>query len=381
MMPCVSAARIHALDFGHEHSPPHDLTPDFAALRAIGWPHDGLPAGGDWAQQLAMHPQARPARVVEQHRSGYIVAEHVDTGYAVESLPDWQRPRLAADARPAVGDWLLVTGNAHGNARAVALLPRRTVIKRSSAGKHYGQQLIAANIDTVFIVSSLDGDFNTRRIERYLLLVRGGARPVLVLTKTDKNALTDAMHAEIDTLDIDVCHVDARDQNSVAALHAWLGPGTTAVLVGSSGVGKSTLTNTLLGTGRMKTGAVRERDARGRHTTTHRALIALPTGACLIDTPGMRELKPTGEEDLVEDGFADVETLAAQCRFRDCRHAAEPGCALRAAVANGGLDAARFASYCKLRTEIEAAARAAEARNADRAASGARRSSSRSRRR
>jgi ribosome biogenesis GTPase len=134
------------------------------------------------------------------------------------------------------------------------------------------------------------------------------------------------------------------------------GPGHTAVLVGSSGAGKSTLTNALLGTERMKTGEVRERDARGRHTTTHRALIPLPSGGCLIDTPGMRELKPTGEEDLAEGGFADVETLVAECRFSDCRHEGEPGCAVRAALDAGVLDAGRFAHYAKLRDEVAGAA-------------------------
>ncbi|MES1928054.1 GTPase RsgA [Salinisphaera dokdonensis CL-ES53] len=340
------------------------MTPDYPALRAIGWPHEGAPADSNWAELMAAHAAARPARVVEQHRSGYIVAENIETSYAVESLPDWQRPRLPSDQRPAVGDWLLVTGGPDGNAQAAALLPRRTTIKRSSAGKHYGQQLIAANIDIVFIVCSLDGDFNPRRIERYLLLVRGGARPVVVLTKTDIAAERDpsgvddtrAAVAELEAQDVAVCNVNATDAASVAQLRAWLGPGTTAVLVGSSGVGKSTLTNTLLGEQRMKTGAVRATDARGRHTTTHRALIPLASGACLIDTPGMRELKPTGEEDLAEDGFADVEALATECRFRDCRHASEPGCAVRAAIDAGTLEPGRFANYQKLRDEIAGAA-------------------------
>jgi ribosome biogenesis GTPase len=331
------------------------LTPDFAALRAIGWPHVTRPTEGEWAALMAAHPSARPARVVEQHRSGYVVAESADGSYGVESLPDWQRPRLPSEQRPAVGDWLLVTGDAGGNAQAVALLPRRTTIKRSAAGKHYGQQIIAANIDIVFIVCSLDGDFNPRRIERYLLLVRGGAHPVVVITKTDIGDAGAAM-ADLEACGIEVFAVDARDSTSVAGLNRWLGPGTTAVLVGSSGVGKSTLTNTLLGERRMKTGAVRETDARGRHTTTHRALIALPSGACLIDTPGMRELKPTGEEDLAEDGFADIEALAAHCRFRDCRHASEPGCAVRAAIEAGDLDAGRFGNYRKLSEEIAGAA-------------------------
>ena len=332
------------------------MIPALAALRAIGWPYEGAPPPGDWADVLAAHPSARPARVAEQHRSGYVVADGPGPGFTVESLPEWQRPKCPPAARAAVGDWVLLEGT-----RVVALLPRRTVIKRGAAGEHYGQQLIAANIYTVFVVCGLDADFNPRRIERYLLLVQGGGtEPVVVLTKADHadadaDAARTTLAASIGDA-VAVVAVNARDPGSVAALLPWLGPGRTVVLVGSSGAGKSTLTNSLLGIERMKTGAVREGDERGRHTTTHRALIPLPSGACLIDTPGMRELKPTGEEDLAEGGFADVEALAAACRFRDCRHEREPGCAVRAAIQAGTLDAQRFANYLKLRDEVAGAA-------------------------
>src|SRR3546814_23805 len=378
---------------------------------------------------MAAHPQARPARVVEQHRSGYIVADGPGEGFAVESLPEWQRPSgyrkgsSSQDQRAAVGDWVLLDGK-----RIVALLPRRTAIKRGAAGEHYKQQVIAANIDTVLVVSGLDGDFNPRRIERYLLLVHGGgAQPVVVLTKADRDdsdvqaaidalvgvagqdvpvfavsakdrdsgAVPDpwlracvgrrvgrgrrggagwgvgvakvgrgdgdvrvAMEARVGGAGqgVAVCAVNAKDRDSVAVLDPWLRAGMTGVLVGSSGAGKSTLTNTLLGVEKMKTAGVRESDARGRHTTTHRALIPLPSGACLIDTPGMRELKPTGEEDLAEGGFADIEALAEQCKFRDCRHDREPGCAVRAAIEAGTLDPQRLANYFKLRDEVAGAA-------------------------
>src|SRR5690606_24602184 len=228
-----------------------------------------------------------PARVVEQHRTGYLVAEGPGEAVAVESLPQWQRPKCPPSERAAVGDWVLVE-----EGRIVALLPRHGVIKRAIAGEHYGQQLIAANIDTVFVVCGLDADFNPRRIERYLLLVQGGGvAPVVVLTKADQagseaSAAREALAARLGG-EVPVLAVDARAPAGAAALQPWLGPGRTAVLVGSSGAGKSTLTNALLGEERMKTGAVRERDSRGRHTTTHRALIPLPGGACLIDTPGM----------------------------------------------------------------------------------------------
>lgn len=356
-----------ALESAHDDRPRPRLTSGFTALRAIGWPFEGVPAAGPWAETMAAHPQARPARVIEQHRSGYIVAQDIDGGYAVESHPDWQRPAgyrkdmTPNQQRPAVGDWLLVEGEAPDPAVAVALLPRRSAIKRGAAGEHYKQQVIAANIDIVFVVCGLDGDFNPRRIERYLLLVQGGGvQPVVVLTKADRDdadtAGALAALAAVAGPEIAVLAVNAKDRASVAALERWLPPGSTAVLVGSSGAGKSTLTNTLLGVEKMKTAAVRDSDARGRHTTTHRALIPLPTGACLIDTPGMRELKPTGEETLVEGGFADVEALADACRFRDCRHDREPGCAVRAAIATGALDPARFANYLKLRDEVAGAA-------------------------
>ena len=337
-----------------------DASPDFPRLRLIGWPYAGLPEDAAWADLFAAHPQARPARVSEQHRSGYVVAEGPEDALKVESLPAWQKPRYPSHQRAAVGDWVLLEGSASGRSRIVALLPRHTSIKRGAAGEHYHQQVIAANVDTVFIVCGLDDDFNPRRIERYLMLVGGGgAEPVVVLTKADQ---TDYAPDAVDTLaelaaqDITVCAVNAKDPASVAALHGWLGTGRTAVLVGSSGAGKSTLTNTLLGIDKMKTAAVRETDSRGRHTTTHRALVPLPSGACLIDTPGMRELKPTGEEELTESGFADIEALAGQCKFRDCSHQTEPGCAVRAAIECGDIDGERFLNYLKLRDEVAAAA-------------------------
>ena len=352
-------------------------TPPDLALQAIGWPlaDDGLPSEPAWREALVLRPHARPARVVEQHRSGYIVADGPEHSFPAESLPEWQRPATyrkgdsAPEERPAVGDWVLIEGNPE-KAKIVELLPRRTAIKRAAAGEHYKQQLIAANVDTVFVVCGLDADFNVRRIERYLLLVRtGGAEPVVVLTKSDIADTESAVAISVLDLaahDIAVRAVNAKDPDSVAALNPWLQPGRTAVLVGSSGAGKSTLTNTLLGIEKMKTGEVRENDSRGRHTTTYRALIPLPSGACLIDTPGMRELKPTGEEDVAEN-FSDIEALAEQCKFRDCKHQREPGCAVRAAIEAGKLDPQRFANFLKLSEEVASAANKAANRRAQKA--------------
>ncbi len=336
--------------------------PDYPSLQRIGWPWDGPPQDPAWQALCARHPDGRPARVSEQHRTGYALAEGPEAGFRVESPPEWQRrPVFTADGIPlheraAVGDWVL-----HDGRRILAMLPRRSAIKRAAAGEHYQQQVIAANVDTAFVVCGLDADFNPRRIERYLLLVGGGgAQPVVVLTKVDLNGEGRELALEaledIRALGVPVLAVNAKDPDAAAALAPWLSPGCTAVLVGSSGAGKSTLTNSLLGRERMKTGAVRASDSRGRHTTTHRALIALPSGACLVDTPGMRELKPTGEEELADGGFGDIEELATQCRFNDCAHLNEPGCAILAAIEEGELDEGRVANYLKLRGEIAGAA-------------------------
>jgi len=343
-------------------------------LQAIGWRWTPASLDPEWAAAMNAHPQARPARISEQHRSGYLVAESVDASHRAESLPEWQRAgsyrkgEVTPESRPAVGDWVLVEGEAPNALRIVALLPRFSAIKRGAAGEHYRQQVIGANIDTVFVVCGLDADFNPRRIERYLLLVGGsGVQPVIVLTKSDKDgADVEAALQELRALDEPVLSVNAKDRASVAALEPWLGEGQSVVLVGSSGAGKSTLTNTLLGIDRMKTGAVREGDDRGRHTTTHRALIALPSGACLIDTPGMRELKPTGEE-VVAESFADIEVLAARCKFNDCKHLKEPGCAVRAAIDAGEVDAQRVANFLKLSDEVAGAANKLATRMAQKA--------------
>jgi len=329
------------------------------ALQAIGWPPAHAPHGAGWRALHQAHPGTRPARVIAQHRSGYRVAEGAFDEFPAQAPPEWRgmgQRRMDPLARASVGDWVLLDGR-----QIVALLPRHSAIMRAAASEDYRQQLIAANIDVAFILCGLDGDFNPRRIERYLLLVQGQAlEPVIVLTKADLpeadgEAARDAL-AAITAQGVALIVVNARDARSTQQLAHWLAPGITAVLIGSSGAGKSTLTNTLSGQARMKTGAVRAGDARGRHTTTHRALIPLPSGACLIDTPGMRALKPTGEEDINEGGFSDIEALSARCRFHDCQHLSEPDCAVRPAMAAGTLDPARLAHYRKLQDALNAAA-------------------------
>lgn len=269
----------------------------------------------------------------------------------------WTRKGFAPEQRAVVGDFVRLEQDQD---QIIELMPRSSLLQRGAAGEHLKVQPIAANIDTVLVVTGLDRDFNLRRLERYLVLVNAsGARPVLVLTKADRCEDVAALRTQLAAIEgggVPVLALNARDPTSAAQLAPWLGPGNTVVLVGSSGAGKSTLTNTLMGRDRMKTGAVRSSDSRGRHTTTHRALLTLPHGGCLIDTPGMRELKLTGVEDVADNVFDDIEALAAQCRFRDCRHQAEPGCAIRAAEQAGTLDPARLGNYLKLIAERSAAA-------------------------
>ena len=340
-------------------------TDAFAHLRPIGWSDDP-------PERLQAAAGQRVARVVGQHRSGYDVAEAADDLRRVQPPAAWTRPRGDPTVRAVVGDWVVL--DAEGK-NITAVLPRHALLKRGAAGEHYRQQLIAANVDHVLVVSGLDADFNPRRIERYLLVIQAsGAAPVLVLTKADKGADVGAALqalAHVAEGGIPVHALNAKDPAQVAVLHPYLGAGRTVVLVGSSGAGKSTLTNTLLGVERQKTNTVRENDSRGRHTTTNRVLLPLPQGGCLIDTPGMRELKLSGEEDLADGGFEDVEALAAGCRYSDCGHSNEPGCAVNAAIEAGTLTEARYAHYCKLRDERDAAAtsladRRAEEREANR---------------
>ena len=338
------------------HAHPDDL----ARLRALGWPDD------DTAREaLAAAPGARLARVASQHRTAYDIALGAEDVRRVQPPVPWTRPRFPPDERAAVGDW--VTLDESGKTIA-GLLPRRSVLKRGAAGEHHRQQLIAANVDHVLVVVGLDQDFNPRRIERYLVLIRAsGASPVLVLTKADECEIVEDcidLLLEVSESGVPIHAVNAKDPASTAVLHPYLGPGRTVVLVGSSGAGKSTLTNTLLGRQKMKTNAVRANDSRGRHTTTARVLLPLPQGGCLIDTPGMREVKLSGDEDVVES-FDDIERLAADCRFRDCAHVGEPGCAVRAAIEDGSLDEARFANFAKLRDELEAAATSQAERKAE----------------
>ncbi len=302
-------------------------------------------------------PGLRVARVIAQHRAGYELHDG-DHAFNAQPAPRFIKPGIDPSERPAVGDFVLVTSTKPPSIERI--LPRRSELARAAAGERHQRQLIATNIDTVMVICGLDGDFNPSRIERYLMLVEGsGARAVIVLTKADTS---DKVVTTIDELrkrvpaSTPIHAVNAKSADSIAPLLAYFGPGSSTVLVGSSGVGKSTLTNSLLGESRQATNSVRETDSRGRHTTTYRALIQLPSGGCLIDTPGMREIKLTGEETLDGDQFGDIDELAQTCRFGDCSHLGEPGCSVRAALEDGRLDNERWHNYLKLRDELASAA-------------------------
>jgi ribosome biogenesis GTPase len=275
---------------------------------------------------------------------------------------------------PAVGDWVVLErgDGADAVARVHAVLPRRSVFSRGggdgsrdAGARTAGEQVVAANVDFVFLVSGLDDDLNLRRIERYLALAwSSGAEPVVVLNKADRHPDVDAAIADVAAAapGVPVRPVSALTRDGVDGLRDWLGTGRTGALLGSSGVGKSTIVNALIGEERQATGAVREDDSRGRHTTRHRELIVVPGGGLLVDTPGMRSLELLDGDEALDRAFGDIEALAAECRFTDCGHDHEPGCAVRAALVTGELDPARLASYRKLEREVRHAERRTDPR-------------------
>ena len=266
---------------------------------------------------------------------------------------------------PAVGDWVAVRGEL-----AVAVLPRTSAFVRTVAGRTSAAQVVAANLDTVLVVDALSGEARLRRVERYLAVAwSSGAAPVVVLTKADLCEDVGAVVEQVreDALGVEVLAVSSVTGEGVEAVRALLATGRTGAMVGPSGVGKSSLVNALSGETIADIGEIRESDGRGRHTTTARELHLLPGGGLLVDTPGMRELALYDDGDGVDTAYADVALLAADCRFRDCRHRTEPGCAVAAAIDDGSLDPARYSAWRKLQAEahrqllrVDARARAAE---------------------
>ncbi|MEZ5558975.1 MAG: ribosome small subunit-dependent GTPase A [Pseudomonadales bacterium] len=312
-------------------------------LRALGW-------SAFFQQQLDPDEAATlvPARVVAVERSGLTL--QFDGGEVTVPLGGrWFQ--LEAEDRPTIGDWVLLNARRDTVER---LLGRKSLLKRVAAGRASEVQLLAANVDTVFLVTSCNEDFNPSRLERYLALaLDSGVQPVVVLTKRDLTTVPEDFVAAVRRLsrDVPVELVDARDPVSLAGVRAWCGEGQTVALLGSSGVGKSTLVNSLSGDSVQLTQDIREDDAKGRHTTTSRSLHRLPDGGLIVDSPGMRELALGDVEEGVRALFEDIDALAARCRFRDCAHQGEPGCAVRAAIEAGELDERRLDSYRKLQRE------------------------------
>ena len=291
------------------------------------------------------------ARVTSVHRERFGIAGDFGEGFARLKAGEYY---AGEEIFPTAGDFVRIDYIENGDSRILATLPRRTVFTRREPGPIPREQAVAANFDYVFILQSLNRDFNPKRLERYLTLSwQSGATPVILLTKADLvEDYWDYLTAvERVATGVNTHVISARTGQGVNRLGAYLQPGKTVVFLGSSGVGKSSLVNALAGKEIMAVSEIREDDSKGRHTTTHRQLLMLPTGAMVIDTPGMRELGMWDVSEGLTDAFADVEQFIGKCRFSDCSHEREPGCAIRTAIAAGELDIARWESYRKLKEE------------------------------
>lgn len=301
--------------------------------------------------------QVRPGRIIADHGHKYRVATERGEGWAEMS------GRLQFDLGersefPAVGDWVALRflGETGGDAVIHGLLPRSSRISRRAAGSVPTEQVVAANVDLLFLVAALNLDFNLRRLERYLIMAwNSGASPVIVLSKADLCDEPERYVAEAESVapGVPVIAVSALEDLGREQVDALLKPGVTVALTGSSGAGKSTILNWMAGEDVQKTQAIREDDSRGRHTTTHRELFVLPQGAVMIDTPGMRELQLWDDDGGWSEAFGDIEELAKGCRFGDCRHQREAGCAVREALQNGQLERRRFENYLKTQRELK----------------------------
>jgi ribosome biogenesis GTPase len=324
-------------------------------LQSLGWDDSFTEAFRPYEQDGLV-----PARAAVEHRTEYVV--YTEQGELRAQIAGRLRH---ADEHPAVGDWVAVAARpGEDRATIVAVLPRRSAFVRKAVLAETKPQVVAANVDVVFVVCGLDANYNVRRIERYLTLAwESGAQPVVLLTKSDLCEDADMRVYEVESIafGVPVHAVSAPCGDGVELVRSYVPARKTAALLGSSGVGKSTLVNALVGDELLETREIRE-DGRGRHTTTHRQLVPLADGGLVVDTPGMRELQLWDAGEGLETAFEEIAQLAARCRFSDCAHRREPGCAVRRALADGTLDLERFESWRKLERELERLARKQDGR-------------------
>ena len=308
---------------------------------------------GFTADMLTGQYSGIPARVTAVHKDRYAIVCQEGETYARLKTREYYG---GFEAFPTAGDFVMIHYIPNGDSQIIATLPRKTYFARRDPDPGRGEQAVAANFDYVFVMQSLNMDFNPKRLERYLTIAwQSGAIPVILLTKADltPDYAEQLMAAEHVAPGVSIHAVSARTGFGLESLAPYLQPGKTVVFLGSSGVGKSSLVNALAGKEVMTEGGIREDDSKGRHTTTHRQMLMLPGGVMIIDTPGMRELGMWEVSEGLGSAFADVEQFLGKCRFRDCRHDREPGCAIRAAIESGELDAARWESYQNLSNEAE----------------------------
>ncbi|AEG60396.1 ribosome small subunit-dependent GTPase A [Desulforamulus ruminis] len=318
-------------------------------LISLGW-------NDFWEEHFRNYQQPgfKAGRIAAEYKGIYRV--YTEKGDFLAGISGKMRYQAAVrDHFPAVGDWVVLRDEDEASPVIHAVLPRKSKFSRKVAGKATEEQIIAANVDTVFLVTALNKDFNLRRIERYLTLAwESGANPVIVLSKADlcQDIPNKVQNAEAIALGVPVYVISSITGQGIESLEFHLGEGRTVALLGSSGAGKSTLINRLMGKPAQRTRDIRQGDDRGKHTTTSRELFLLPRGGLVVDTPGLRELQLWDSHEGFHETFEDVEFYAGQCRFTDCRHTSEPGCAVKRALAEGKLDPARFNHYLKLQKEL-----------------------------